>query len=919
MASESPPLGDKLGYSEAVMPRSRPRPTPARPHRRRRAAACFVFALVFGAGAETASAGPKGEHRELQRDADRGVTVVAGEADASAVVQNPANLGYLRGVEGVVDVSVQDLRSGMRGTGAGAFLAVPLPFQILALGVGIQQMWRGLPGADGDAQSLDATHGKFTFALAVPLMRWAPGLSLGLGVSALYSGANPFLRDGGVPLVDLALSYRANRHVSMALDVRSINHPTVSAEVSSEDALGNLVVDERTGRLPMVFDPEFALRPLGNSRLEFGVGMRIAPFGNPDLPAQMARPFILQPRVRVSAGLNGFRLYAEGERIAYQRFDTPEDALRFTLGLAVNAPHWGLAAGPNLAAGTGDQGAFVGGHGRIRVSQDRWEEAAELRPRRITRFDLARYGGERGVARLVDAIDELARRGAPALLLDTRGAGQAYAQIEEIREAVLRFRSAGGTAIAFVDGPSTRAYFLAASADRIYAHPNRDLNTLGVRLRSLYYGEILGRLGVRAEFVRIAEYKGSAESYARGEASEPVAAQRDLLLMDAYNHVLRTVARDRGQRPREVAAWIDEAPTVPERAVELGMVDALAWPDELDEALEDYFHRPVRIEKPDTTPVRADAWGPRAHVAVLHIDGDLVTGNSAFIPLLGTRLAGSETITAEIRKLRKDPNVKAVVVRISSRGGSVNAADDIARELDRTREVKPVLVSFGAVAASGGYYIATGGDYIFADAMTTTGSIGIFYPKFDLSEFLERFGVGVDLVGYGAHANMRSWFKPYSDEERDAAQASIRFSYDIFVDRVGRARSMTPEEVDGVARGRVWSGVRAMDVGLVDAYGGLREALMRARRVAGLPATAPAVHYPPPPGLIEQLRRLFGLQIPRLARVEAEGGRASARAGGLPGLERNPLVRAIGELPAALWMAEEPEAMALDVWDWRLE
>src|SRR5690606_2133649 len=209
-------------------------------------------------------------------------------------------------------------------------------------------------------------------------------------------------------------------------------------------------------------------------------GMRVAPFGRPDLPAQMYSAFLLQPRVRVSAGLNGFRLYAEGERVAFQRFDEPEDAIRFTLGLAVNAPHWGLAAGANLATGTEPRQGLMGGHGRIRVSKDRYEEAAELRPRRITRFDLASYGGERGVAKLVDSIDDLARRGAPTLLLDTRGANQAYAQIEEIREAVLRFRSTGGEAIAFVDGPSTRAYFLAASADRIYAHPNRDLNALGV-------------------------------------------------------------------------------------------------------------------------------------------------------------------------------------------------------------------------------------------------------------------------------------------------------------------------------------------------------------------------------------------------------------------------------------------------------
>ncbi len=903
-------------------------------------------------GSEPALAGPRGEQRALGRDADRAYTVVAGDGDASATVQNPANLGYLEGLGGVIDFSFNTRASGLRGSGVGAFVGLPLPFDILSLGIGVQQMFRRERGGD-DALALDAPHGKFTFAMAFPLSRWGVrGLSLGLGASALYSANNVLLR-GGVSLVDVGLSWRANRFVSMGLTLRGVNQPRIqlpqvlgsgttsvilpggeSIEIPSTE----IIREEIDGRLGMVLDPEIALRPSGRSWFEVAVGMRISPYPNGSLPPQVNPGFVLQPRARLLAGYGGFRGYVEGERIGVQRFDSSgvESGLRFMAGLQVDAEHWGVAGGANFAAGTEPASGVVGGHGRIRISADAYRDSARARPRKVTRFDLGDYRGERGTARLVAAIDDLARRRAATMLLDLRSAGMTYAQIEEVREAVLRFRSTGGQVVAYVQGPNTRNYFLAAAADRIWAHPTHELAILGVRLRSFYYGEILSRLGVASDFVRIAEYKGAAEIYANEHASAPVAAQRDQLLMDAWNHVVRSVARDRGHQAREVAGWIDTAPLTPERAERMGAIDGTAWPDELDEKLEAWLRKPVRIEKPDAGPRHADNWGPPAHVAVLFVEGDLVTGKSAYIPFLGRKLAGSDTLTAQIRKLRKDPTVKAVVVRIASRGGSVSSAEAIARELDLTAKEKPVLVSMGSVAASGGYYIATAGSYIFADATTTTGSIGIFYPKMDLSGLLERFGVGMDLVGYGAHANMRSWFKAYTPEERAAAQASIQFSYDQFTKRVAEARSMSPEQVDAVARGRVWSGVRAIDVGLVDAYGGLREALVRTKEIAGLPETTPQRAYPPTPGLIDQIRSLFGLQIPRILAGPsidegfAEGGsgvklgaRARKRAGApgalMPRVEASGWARILADLPASLWTLESPEAMALDTWHHELE
>jgi protease IV len=259
--------------------------------------------------------------------------------------------------------------------------------------------------------------------------------------------------------------------------------------------------------------------------------------------------------------------------------------------------------------------------------------------------------------------------------------------------------------------------------------------------------------------------------------------------------------------------------------------------------------------------------------------------------------------------------VRAVVVRINSGGGSVDASDAIARELDLTRKEKPVVISMGNNCASGGYYIATGGQYIYADATTTTGSIGIFHPKIDVSGTLEKLGVTIDRFEFGDRAGLRSWLKPYTEDERDAAQRSIDASYEEFTTRVARVRSMSADEVDAVARGRVWSGVRAIDVGLVDAYGGLREAIMRARAIAGLRLDEGAVVVlPKKPGILANIRAILGFQLPNPFNTEGAARATQNRfaVGTAMSLALPPaIVKALRHLPVNLWLVESPAALAL--------
>ena len=860
----------------------------------------WVLAGLVALGSASASAGNGGEARSVLRDADRPYTTVAGDPDASAVVQNPANLGYLAGFNAVLDFAIHSAASGRRGNGVGLFAAVPLPWQILSLGIGGQVLWREQTTAGGNFPTGDEPYGKLSFAVAVPLMRWARGLSLGMSYSRLFAPSNTLAR--GANQFDLAISWQANRYLTLALAARGLNAPRLEGQ-----------------RVPVTLDPELALRPLGTPQLEFALGMRSTPSRAPSAQIQ---GWPLQPRGRIVAGDRGVRAYIEAERVAY--FDDaggvdPFDAVRVSVGLQFDSPHVGGALGPSLGLGTqrGGGGGLQGAAGRLRVSHERYEDVLPVRPRRVTRLSLAGKSSDRELAELVWTLDELARRRAGVTLVELGESGFGLAQLEELREALLRLRDGGGTIVAYLVGGELSDYFLASVADRVVAHPEVRLSIVGFAQRTFYWGELLERLGVKSEFVRIAEYKGTPERFARDGPSPPVAAANRTLLTDRWNHVVRLVGRARARDPAVVSDWVDAAPWQPEDARRRGIVDDLAFPDELDAELEAWLGRRVRIEPPPKAPTRSADWVEPAHVAVLHIDGSLVTGSSARIPLLGIELAGSDTISKEIEALRDAGAVKAVVVRINSRGGSVRAAEAIVRELELTREDKPVVVSFGEVATSGGYLIATGGQYIFANATTVTGSIGVFRPKLDLSGMLDRFGVGVDILSIGERAAMASWWKPYSESERAAAMTGIQGSYDRFVDRVAKARSMTPEEVDAVGGGRLWSGVRAAEVGLVDRYGGMYDAVARAARMAGMNPGArgiPVRHYPPPPNLLERLRALFGLELPIRLGARESGTPLAAAADPLGSRAlsfADPLLRALRLLPAALWLAEGPEAMAL--------
>ncbi|MEX1365639.1 MAG: signal peptide peptidase SppA [Nannocystaceae bacterium] len=915
---------------------------PPRPCR----AVASLFGLTLALAPGPAAANPnEGEARSIVRDADRPYTVVAGEADGASTVTNPANLGFLRGVNGILDFALMQPDRRRRGSGVGVFVGLPLPLRLAALGIGYQLLLPWQPetvgsddapsgNLDPDPQGADDFYNKVSLAVAVPIGPWVrllrrgsrgtaralDGLSLGLGYSRLLSSGN--FHAHGAQQVDVSLSYWPIRYLALGLVGRAINLPrTGRGAAGAGTAAGQGSVLQ-----PAVVDPELAIRPLGTPALELAVGARISPVVSGDAPR--FRTNFVDPRARLMASVGGVRVFAEAELMRFNPvvlddLDTgARTGARVQAGVELHFSRFGFAVAPLTSAGTRSAFGVDGAALRLRVSQERYPTLAS-RPRVVTKLALGRYRGDRGLWELVEQLDAAAeRRG--TVLVETRGMGLGYAQLEEVREAMLRVRNRGGKVVAYVEGGSLRSYFLASAADRIVAHPTRSLDITGMRVQTLYYRELLDRLGAVPEFVRVAEYKAWPEIVHRNGASRPVAEQRRLLHTDVWNHVLRTIARERGQDVRVVSAWIDDAPVQPPDALRRGLVDDLAYPDELDAELEDWLGRRIRIEAPSGSREHRRDFGPPPRVAVLLVQGDLVRGDSFTVPLLGRTVAGDRTLTAQIEQLRKDPSVRALVVRIDSPGGDVAAAEAIARELDLVRKDKPVVISMGNTCASGGYYIATAGQYIVADATTFTGSIGIFYPKVDISGTLSMLGISVDEVSLGRRAGMRSWLRGFTDDEREAAQADVEATYQQFLQRVASARSMTLDQADRVARGRVWAGVRAMEEGLVDDYGGLREAVLRARAIAGLrPDEGQVELLPRPVGAVENLRSLFGFQVP-----SPLGGGGGAGAGFGTAVPASMALRSVipagmlsvlRHLPVGLWWSDRPQLMALATETWIVE
>jgi protease-4 len=436
-----------------------------------------------------------------------------------------------------------------------------------------------------------------------------------------------------------------------------------------------------------------------------------------------------------------------------------------------------------------------------------------------------------------------------------------WGKTQELRDAILDFKTSRKPVVAFLEFGGDQEYYLATAADRVFLLPSSTLDLKGLASYELFLRGSLDKIGTLPDFIHIGDYKTAPNIWTEKGFTPTHREMAESLNHDLFGQLVQGIATARKKTEADVRALIDQGPFLPEDALRAGLVDGLAYQDELDDKAKLGKGKLHLVDADEYDPGGA-SWGPRLgtrpRIAIVFAVGTITSGRSG----RSTQgdVLGSDTLAESIRKAREDDSVKAVVMRIDSPGGSGVASDVIWRELMLTRAKKPVVASMSDVAASGGYYIAMPAHVIVAQPGTLTGSIGVLGGKFVTAGTFNKLGARLDGVTSGKHADIYSPTRPFSPEERAKLEAQMEAFYDQFVEKVAASRHTTPERIDAIAQGRVWTGRQGKEIGLVDELGGLTKALAIARQRAKLPAEGGVdlVVYPPRRSLFEMVADPFG-------------------------------------------------------------
>lgn len=443
------------------------------------------------------------------------------------------------------------------------------------------------------------------------------------------------------------------------------------------------------------------------------------------------------------------------------------------------------------------------------------------------------------------------------IYIDLSGAGSlSAANLEELRQAIEGFKESGKFVVSYSDSYSQMGYYFSSVADAVLLNPAGDLSWRGISMSVMFYKGLIDKLGVDVEILRHGTFKSAVEPFMLTSMSPENRLQYTTLANTIWSTVLEDVSRSRSIDTEILSGYASDL-TVRSagHAMECGMVDALVYRDQADwlvkelvkgtsvmQALADMRALSLEESANDTKNQKyvslpdyiaaGLSYGKKTSknkIALIYADGDIVDGGDPDSDVVGTDIA------ARLARARKDEKTKAVVLRVNSPGGSALASELIWREMELTRQVKPVIVSMGGLAASGGYYISCPADIILADRMTLTGSIGVFGLMADISATLrDNLGVTVDVVKTNPSADLGSLYRSLTESEREAVMYSVEEVYSTFVGHVAAGRNMTYDEVDEIGQGRVWSGVNALENGLIDGYGGLKDALALAADRGGV-------------------------------------------------------------------------------------
>lgn len=724
-------------------------------------------------------------------------TSVALEDGPAAAVVNPAGLAMQRGLS--LRYLHEDQAGGRDAAGIdgdGLYLGTPL---FGWLGFGLSFEWLS-PDHQRD-------HRRTTWSLAIGDEVLSLGASLHVFTHGLLDDTTTW---------DVGLLFRPSRYVSVGFTLRDLDSDRV-------DGL----------RLSRRYAAGLGLRPFGDW-LTLAADAEVLGSENKDIDHGFdSMGLAYTARLRALDGLTVIGGYTH-------RLDGGTDAVY--LGLRLDSSFLSVEGMPLVATKSGDMGFWAGAELRT------WRERGLHPPRGGTfarvRLDdalassrgLQIFPGEPRLP-ILDVVEGLAALGRDdryaGVVLDVPealpiGLGTAW----DLHRAILELRGSGKTVVAYLGGADDATYLVASAADRIVASPTAAFFVNGMQARADFFEDTLDWIGVHMEVVRVGTYKTAPEALTRDSISDAHREALHSILDDSYSTYVAALARARGV---DVAA-IEEAISVgirsPQSANDVGLVDAIAYPDALHGQLEGQVGRRVRMQDHRLAPTPWQHWSSAPVIAVIPVEGTIVAGESegfGFVPSVGGR-----TVVRALERAAADPEVRAILLRIDSGGGDAGASELIWRAVAQAQRRKPVIVSMGDAAASGGYYAAASADAIYANPGTITGSIGIFWLKPDFSGLFEKLKVGTYATERGEQAGILSSRRGWTEEERASIQTYVDSFYRSFVEAVAEGRGLDFDEVDRVAQGRVWTGSQAWERGLVDDLGALPAALRAVREAGGL-------------------------------------------------------------------------------------
>jgi len=757
--------------------------------------------------------------------------------DSTALVVNPANLGFLPREE--LRWTGMFLNEDATATYQGhAFsLAFPIPFLSLATGLRLDIV--SPPRAAAElllgSREQSARYEWLTWGLA---FRPSNAFSLGFSLQRSYSN-QAALHD--LASWSLGFTSRPNDYFGFAVVGQNLNAPTTDGG----------------GFLDRAYNFAVALRPFRSRALEIGLETQYVDHRN-DYWVPKATLGVDVPEL---GRLRGDFSYSDpGNDTGHRQWLA---SASFAFNFNGNTGSAELAGGSLFGDGLGQEAKYKAQQNlgfEVAVKGFREPAAAEA-PRFALRLRIEDTPNVRGhtalLRKLWDIADHEPTVAAVVLELRTSPANS-MAHTQELRDALFHLRQAGKRVLCHLEDGDGSALYLCSAADRILLNPAGGIRFAGLKSRYMYFGGLLEKLGIKADFVRIGDHKSAPESFMRNDATDVARADHIDLLQQIEKHFTLDVSAGRHIDAGELRKRIAKGPFVAAEAKFAGLVDGFAFDDQLEDEVGALVGAPVRLFDDRRAPRAPEHFGENAGIAIIYVDGDMVDGRSQTIPLLGMRLVGSYTIAESLKKARENPSVGAVVLRVETGGGSAMAADVIYREIQLTTKVKPVIVSMGSAAASGGYYISAPGTHVFANPLSITGSIGIFYGKADVAELMRRIGVSVEVYKTAPRADAESIFRPFTTEERSELQRKVSQFYDVFLTRVASGRKLSKAEVDAVGQGRVWTGEQALEHKLVDELGGLRQAIALARKLGNVSEHGPIVELPPPDTSL--LGRLLGIE-----------------------------------------------------------